>query len=164
MARGRKKIDYVQWLTAQEGGALAFGAGTAAVVAYNAGTVAATYLRLRGSLMAYIDGASAPGKLVHIGVGMLIVPEGTGTTVTSSPIADANAPWWYYEVFHLGYEEMVTDVVDVPGISSYRAEIDVRSMRKLRPDQEVQLVFENVTIGTASSVNVAVATRALLGT
>ena len=80
-----------------------------------------------------------------------------------SPIADATAPWFYYSTFALGYEEMVTDVVDVPGITSYRETIDVKAMRRLRPQEEVQCVFENTTIDGAAAVNVSVFGRFLMG-
>ncbi len=128
-----------------------------------AGTVPETIMRTRGELVGYIDGASAPGKLVHFAVGMILVPEGTGTTVLWSPITDANAPWFWIEQFHLGYEEMVTDVVDVPGLSIFRKEIDLKAMRIVRPDVEVQLVFENVTLLSVAAVNVRVSFRMLLG-
>jgi len=122
-----------------------------------------TIMRTRGQLMASIDGASAPGKAVRVGIGFVIVPEGTGSTVLWAPLTDPNAPWFFYSTFVLGYEEMVTDVVDVPGLSSYRETIDSKAMRKGPPDTEVQVVFENATILSASSVNLFVQGRFLLG-
>ncbi len=113
------------------------GAGTAAVNVLTAINLEETIIRMWGNLLASIDGASAPGKLVRIGVGMIVMPEGTGTTVTSSPISDAQAPWFYYSAFDLGYEEMVTDVIDVPVISAFRETIDVKAMRIIRPDREL---------------------------
>ena len=72
-------------------------------------------MRIRGNLLAYIDGASAPAKLVSIGVGLILAQSGQSGTVLSSPITDPDAPWIWYERFSLGYEEMVTDQVDIPG-------------------------------------------------
>ena len=120
-------------------------------------------MRIRGELVAYIDAASAPTKLVDVAVGIALVPEGSGTTVLWSPITDEDAPWWYYERFVLGYEEMVTDVIDVPGITSFRSTIDVKGMRIIRPDVEAQIVVENATLQSASSVNVALTARVLFG-
>jgi len=122
-----------------------------------------TLMRIRGELVAYIDAASAPTKLVDVAVGIALVPEGSGTTVLWSPITDEDAPWWYYERFVLGYEEMVTDVIDVPGITSFRSTIDVKGMRIIRPDVEAQIVVENATLQSASSVNVALTARVLFG-
>jgi len=69
----------------------------------------------------------------------------------------------WYDQFVLGYEEMVIDVIDVPGITSYRATIDSKAMRIIR-NQEVQMVTENVTLGTAATVNLVVTGRMLSGT
>jgi len=92
-----------------------------------------------------------------------LVPDGTSTTVLVEPFADSATKWMWYTEFHVGYEEMVTDVIDVPGISSYRAEIDNKAMRKVAPEQEVQLVITNTTVLTASAVNVNFSGRFLFG-
>jgi len=120
-------------------------------------------MRARGNLLAFADTTQAPGGLIDVAVGMVLVPEGTGTTVLWSPITDAIAPWFFYSRFHLGYEEMVTDVVDVPIATGYREAIDSKAMRKIRPDLEIQFVVEQATIATAMAVNVRVAGRFLLG-
>ena len=120
-------------------------------------------MRIRGELVSWIDGASAPGKAVQIAVGALVMPEGQGTTVVSSPITDDNAPWLFYERFVLGTEEMVTDVVDIPGLTIFRKTIDVKAMRILRADQEMQIVMENATILASSSVNLSFQASALFG-
>ena len=56
----------------------------------------------------------------------------------------------------------MTDVVDVPGITSARRVIDSSAMRKIR-NQEIQFVVENATIGLAASVNVQGQIRILAG-
>ena len=121
-------------------------------------------MRLRGELIAYVDGAQAPGGLVTVGIGALVVQAGSSTTVIQSPISHPAAPWFFYERFSLGYEEMVTDVIDVPGITVFRKTIDVKAMRILRPGREVQLVFEQGSLLTALSVNLEFGFRMLLGT
>ncbi len=165
MARRRsgKKIDFTSWfefsLTQ-----LGLAAGTSAATVIGTSDATATLLRIRGNLSAFIDGASAPGKQVLVAVGMILVPVGTGTTVLRSPFADGAAPWMWLTYFSLGYEEMVTDVIDVPGMTSYRETIDNKAMRIKRPDTELQLVRENVTINAAAAINVHVAGRVLVGT
>ncbi len=141
---------------------LALAAGTTAQTFFTAGTVEETILRVRGNLTCWMNGTQSPGVSALIGVGMIVMPEGTSTTVTSSPISDGNAPWFWYTSFIIGYEEMVTDVVDVPGLSSYREVIDSKAMRILRPDREVQLVAENVAIGGTMNVDLAMHQRILL--
>jgi len=122
-------------------------------------------MRTRGQLAAYVDGLEAPAVAALITVGMWIVPEGTGTTVLAggNPFDDPNADWFYYSQFLLGYEEYVADVIDSPGVSSYREVIDSKAMRIGNPDTEIQLVIDNETISGSLSVNVHLAGRFLLG-
>jgi len=120
-------------------------------------------MRIRGELVAYIDGLQAPPALVDCAVGVHIVPGGSGTTVTAAPITDPNAPWLLYERFTLGYEEYVTDVIDNPGLTMFRKVIDVKGMRIIRPDVEMQVVFQNATLAGAASVNFSLAARVLFG-
>ncbi len=160
--RSGKKIDFVHWT----GFAALFGgqaAGTIGVSIFAALHEPETLLRLRGNMIAWVDGSLAPGVNAHIGVGFILVPEGTGSTVLWSPISDSNAPWFWYTKFFVGYEEMVTDVIDVPLLTAYRETIDSKAMRRARADVEVQLVLENVTVNGALSVNASVVGRVLLG-
>ena len=159
-----KKIDFTRW-TNNNNSANAFGAGTVASTFFaSSTTVAQTILRTRGNLVAYADGAPVSGALAIISLGLCLVPEGTGTTVLWSPFTDAEAPWFWHTTFHLGYEEMVTDVIDASGLTVFREMIDSKAMRVLRPDTEVQFVAENTTVLGALTVNVSVGIRMLLGT
>jgi len=166
MARARsrfpKKIDNLRW-DGWNLSALSFGAGQSASVFRSAGTLPETLMRLRGNFLGYLDGTQAPGALVLISVGIILVPEATGSTVLWSPVADDNAPWLWYTSFHLGYEEYVTDVIDAVGAPVYRETIDNKAMRRIRSDVEVQIVFENTTIGSAASVNLVTSGRLLQG-
>ncbi len=159
----KDKIQETRWSGALQNFS-AQAAGTSALLMITAGSFTTTLLRLRGEINCYVDGASAPGKLCEIGIGALVVQEGSGTTVIQAPLTDPEAPWLFYERFVLGYEEMVTDVIDVPGLSIFRKTIDTKSMRILRPGREVQLVIENVTIQAATSVNLQISSRGLFGT
>ncbi len=160
--RGEKVIDELRWQGFQ-GGALALGAGSAAVNLAGASTFPETIMRTRGQLVAWMDAGAQPAAGIDVAVGMVVVPDGTGTTVLWSPITDANAPWFFYSRFVIGYEEMVTDVVDVPGLSLYRELIDSKAMRRGRADTEIQLVVEQATLVAADAINVEVSGRFLLG-
>ena len=144
------------------GGALALSAGTIGVQLATIDHITETLMRMRGSLIGYIDGAQLGGQLCRVAVGVNLVPEGTGSTVLRTPVADADYSWIYWTNFTLGYEEMVTDVVDVPGISSHREVVDNKAMRIMRPDQELQVVFENQTLAMAVSVNLHFSGRLLV--
>ncbi len=140
---------------------LALSAGTQALAFISAGTERSTLMRIRGNLIASMDGNQAPGGLIDVAVGIAVVPEGSGTTVLWSPAADSNAPWLFYDRFVVGYEEPVTDVIDIPAISGYRAKVDNKAMRILRPDVEVQIVVENTTLSGGAAINLVFSSRIL---
>ncbi len=158
----QKRIHTTRWAASSIVSA-ALSAGTSGATALSAGVPAETILRTRGTGLVYLDGASAPGRFVQVSMGLVLVPEGQGTTVIWDPFGDSNAPWLWYQESILGYEEMVTDVVDVPGASAHRFEVDSKAMRKANDDEELQFVVTNTTIGAAAPINVAVAFRFLLG-
>ncbi len=160
--RPAKKIQSLIW-DLSSGTFSALSAGSAALNFSSVGSTPTTLLRIRGEVTGYIDAASAPGKLVAINYGIILVPESQGTTVIWNPVGDATAPWLLYGTMILGTEEMVTDVVDVPGISSRIHSIDNKAMRRIRPDVEMQFVVENTTLLTASSVNLSYSLRWLQG-
>ncbi len=139
-------------------------AGSAAAVFIGATTdPPQTLLRMRGQLVAWIDGLEIPAVGVDVGVGIALVPEGSGTTVTWSPLQDEDAPWWFYTRFTLGYEEYVTDVIDAPGLTVFRETIDLKGMRIIRPDVEAQIVVEQQTLIGAGTVNIVLSERVLFG-
>ncbi len=164
MARRRagKKIDYVHW-SYGSASRPAFPAGVAATNVFAAEHEPQTLLRLRGECLSYIDAAQAAGGgATAVGVGLIAVPEGTGTSVLWSPLSDGDAPWIWYSVFHLGYEEYVSDVIDSPLATCYREVIDSKAMRIIR-NQEIQAVWESSTLLTAISFNSFLQVRALTG-
>ncbi len=161
-SRDAPRIQQLRW----DGANYAFssmGAGTAALVYITAANDTETLMRIRGELVCWVDGLEAPAPAFEVGIGLIVMPEGQSTTVVSSPLSDANAPWLMYESFLLGYEEYVTDVIDAPGLSVFRKTIDVKSQRILRPDREVQIVVENTTIISAGSLNLSFSSRVLFG-
>ena len=161
--RGSGKISETRWA----GFSFAFFSQAAGSIAAQLSSASATtretILRTRGNLVAWVDATGAPARACDISVGIRLVPAGTGTTVLTDPFGEAAAPWFWYEEFVLGYEEMVTDVVDVSGITSFRAVIDSKAMRIWRPETEIQLVMTNTTLASATVVNLAVSGRFLIG-
>jgi len=160
--RRGKKIDFTRW-TDFSVSASALAAGSVASNAGSAGTGTETLMRTRGQLCAWIDGLEAPATSIVVSVGLIVMPEGQGSTVVSEPFADGNAPWFYFTRFTLGYEEYVTDAIAAPGLSVYRETLDVKAMRILRADREVQFVVTNTTLISAASVNVSLTGRFLIG-
>jgi len=161
--RGGRQIESTRW----SGGTSTFAAQTAGATALTFINASAdppeTLLRLRGELVSWAQGPDAPDVATHCALGIALVPEGSSTTVTWSPITDDDAPWWFYQDWVLGYEEMVTDVIDVPGLAVFRKTIDLKGMRILRPDVEAQIVFEQSTLIAAMTVNTILTSRVLFG-
>jgi len=155
-----KKIDNVHW-TYGSFNFLALTAGTIASTLFPAQHLPETLLRTRGEWAAGLDGTKAPAVGVACTIGMIQVPEGTGTTVLWDPVVDGDAPWIWWDVFHLDHEEQVTDVIGGLGAFARRI-IDVKAMRKLR-NTELQVVCSNATIQGATGVNVAGSMRVLTG-
>ena len=164
MANGRrrgKKIDFVHW-TGFAVHSSGLSAGTAAATAIGAQHLPETLLRIRGEYTTSIDGAGAPGRFCTMATGLILVPEGTGTTVLWSPLTDADAPWIWYDFSVIGHEEMVADVIAVQNLLGFRRVIDNKAMRIVR-NQEMQVVFENTTVQSACVTNTSVVGRMLAG-
>ncbi len=164
MARRRsgKKIDFLHWTV----GALdvqSHAAGNVATTVLGAQHLPETIMRIRGEVTVFKEGVSAPSLGAIITMGLVLVPEGTGTTVLWNPFTDGEAPWIWWSTAFIGYEEAVVDVVDYPGITSARQVIDSKAMR-INKNMELQFVVENTTTIAALSVNVQGAVRVLSGT
>ncbi len=164
MARRRsgKKIDFVHW-TGFTGSSGAQGAGSICATLNAASHEPETLLRIRGEASVFLDTTQAPGGRALITMGIILVPEGTGTTGLWTPFTDPDAPWIWFWSTVIGYEEMVTDVVDVPIMTAARMVIDNKAMRIVR-NQEIQFCVENTTLGGAVSVNSDINGRFLSGT
>ena len=161
--RGRhaKKIDTVHW-TGFILSALSLSAGSAAQTAAPAQHLPETLLRIRGEWSATLDGGVASGVLVGVTAGLILVPEGTGTTVLWSPFTDDDAPWIWWDHFGLIYNEMVTDVISIQNTLSRARVVDSKAMRKIR-NTELQFVVENTTINVGAGVDVTMGARVLAG-
>jgi len=160
--RTGRKINFTHW-TAGSSTFVGIAAGTSALTFAAALHEPETILRTRGEVLASKAGPGAGGELALVAVGMILVPEGTGSTVLWSPFTDSDAPWFWYEMMAVGYDEMVTDVIDAPGLTVARRVIDGKAMRISR-NQEIQCVLENTTLNGATAVDVTVNARILSGT
>jgi len=161
-AVGGKKISETHW-EVSSGFVGALTAGNSGFAFATVGTRPVTLLRMRGEVVAYSDAATNPPSAVQVTYGIALVPEGSGATVRWDPVDDGNAPWLLYGTGIIAYEEKVTDVVDIPGMTSFRHVIDNKAMRILRPDVEMQLVVANTTVSGAAAVNFGYQLRWLQG-
>lgn len=166
MARRRtgfqKKIEVVHW-TGAAGQFIGQAAGTAAGLLLAAQHLPETLLRIRGEWVCAMGGGLADLVGAQVSMGMILVPEGTGSTVLWSPFTDADAPWIWWDSISMIYREYVTDAVWSSNASDGRRVIDSKAMRKVR-NRELQAVTENATVQTGLAINMIANVRQLAGT
>ncbi len=164
MARRRsgKKIDFLHW-TFGSGNIGAHSAGTAAVTMLAAQHLPETLMRTRGEFTFGFDAVQTPGSIVQMACGLILVPEGTSTTVLWSPDTDADAPWFWFDTCTITYEEYVVDVIHDTQLSSCRRVIDSKAMRIVK-NMEVQAVIETTNISGSPNTNFIIGARFLAGT
>ena len=156
-----KKIDTVHW-TLGTFSVQGLTAGSSAVNVFSAQHLPETLMRIRGEVVVAPATQLADGVGVSVSMGMIQVPEGTGTTVLWSPITDGDAPWIWWDTVHILYTETVTDVIATQETLSGRRVIDSKAMRKMR-NTEIQFVVEQATVFSATSIDLMGTIRALFG-
>ncbi len=127
----KKKIEVVHWTYGSFFTSVATGA-SAAINVLSAQHLPETLLRIRGEWIALLTSGLVDARGAAPTAGLILVPEGTGTTVLWSPITDGDAPWIWWDVMHLAYAEYVVDAVQASQASSGRRVIDSKAMRKVR--------------------------------
>ncbi len=118
-----------------------------------------TIMRTRGEILVWLDASgSVAGDILRWAAGFLIQQE--GQTPASTPIADGEAPFFWYETGTLAAETAVGNV----GAPSEMARIvvDSKAMRILRPNQEVEFIYEVVDVVGAPISNASINARFLL--
>ncbi len=139
---------------------VAAGTGSQAVIV-TSGTISQTLFRIRGWLNVSLDAAAgAAGDILSVGYGLLV--QQGGATATSLPLTDGDAPFFWYQAFHLVRVEAVAGgAADVSSIVSIP--IDGKAMRVIRPDQEIVSIFETSDVAGAPAWTGTVSSRFLLG-
>ena len=122
---------------------------TGAQAVVTAGVTSQTLMRVRGTFYAMIVGTPTVTDIVQCGIGLLVVPGGSGAVVTSSPLTDGEAPFLWFEAFHLNTQS--AGATNANGPQFWRNVVDNKAMRVIRPDQEIQLVVEvSDAVGTST--------------
>ena len=100
--RGRfaKKIDTVHWTVFQATQA-SLSAGSEGILLSQAQHLPETMLRLRGEWACCLAGAASDAVGALVTAGIILVPEGTGTTVLWAPQTDGDAPWIWWDTMSL---------------------------------------------------------------
>ena len=128
-----KKIRETHWTLGSFTVAALNGSTSGAVNVFAAQHLPETIMRIRGRYSIALDGTMASSEGAGGACGLILVPEGTGTTVLWSPVTDGDAPWIWWDSFALLYEEAVTDAVEsTTQVSSQMGVIDLKVMRIVR--------------------------------
>ena len=163
IARPAKTIHSLRWAGGNAITALAQTAGSSAAVALASGAPRETVMRTRGEVLVMLDAPSDVNRGVLVSMGLVLMPQGQGTTVIWDPFGDSEAPWFWYPETFLGYDEYVTDVIDGAGGPVSTIVVDSKAMRKANVDEEIQFVVTNTTVNGAQGINVLASFRFLIG-
>ena len=122
------------------------------------GITSQTIMRVRGSWSVWMDSSTVAADVVRFAIGLLTVQ--SGATAASLPLTDGEAPFFWYDIVTLAAEEVLGGTR--AGMSNYRAVIDGKAMRVLRPDRDVLCVMESADVVGATVLNAAFDGRFLL--
>jgi len=156
-----KKIEQVHWTVGSWASTSMAAGSTLGFNVLAAQHLPETLLRIRGEFAIALNGAQGSGIMAGVTCGLILVPEGTGTTVTWSPSTDGDAPWIWWDTYNLLYEEQVVDTI-AAGLQGVRRVIDSKAMRKVR-NTELQFVAENSSISGTPTIRFAGEVRVLAG-
>ncbi len=138
-----------------------FAIGTVQTILFAVTDLGGTIMRVRGDLVVGFGATgSTDGDAVAFAAGIMLGQ--TGSTFTSTPLTDPQAPWMWYSTGVLlegaaGRGEAVT--------AGFRGVIDGKAMRRFQGgDQSLFLIFETADIVGAPTVSFGVSGRVLVGT
>ena len=153
--RGGKRLQYTWLGTSLADPSLASGAKLTALVF--AAAEAETIIRIRGELVVVMESPTAADQLIF-GFGLRVAAKGTAAAgSTIGPVSDASADWMGYRVVPL----QATGGADIA--ESARITIDVRAMRKIKLNEELIMVAENLALFGTETLEWTVALRVLIG-
>ncbi len=123
-----------------------------------------TVMRMLGGFLITPDpgGTFVAGDLCTIGIGICVVStDAAGTASLPDPIGEPQYPWLYWTDLDLVMHASGDQAANIAG--TVRREFDIRSMRKIKPRESLQLVVEYADTTGAPPIFVNVyQTRVLL--
>ncbi len=165
----RSKRRKAEWADTMVRTRITTGGATQSVGAIAVGgafTESVTIARVRGNVLVSLDvGAIADSAIV--GLGLIVVKENAftvgGSASMPSPTDDMNSSWLYHQLFQLGIGVGTAQVNDLGALVA-RAEIDVKAMRKVGPDDILAFIWDAIILAGSPTFDgmAAVRTMALL--
>ena len=122
-----------------------------------------TIVRIRGNLICWNDSTSNAGAMATVGVGIFladIAQVTVGISAMPLPFGAIGSDWLYWDAFTVG--EQVTNQADANGLSFDRHIVDNKAMRKVKSNQQLQMVTELATAEGTPVVNISGVLRVLL--
>ncbi len=119
-----------------------------------------TVVRIRANLKLNMDPAtSQDGFAQRIGVGIIVLPSSVTPAEFGGPIGQPNEDWMYWMTQHLKSTASPASEEEGWGVGTWRVDIDVKAMRRLRGRHDLVMIAENagdsvahVFVGAAWSV------------
>ncbi len=161
--RGRRQVKH--WHTMGNLRLQLTGDGTTAGPTLGLLTDPFTILRMIGEYT--LSPTSAPaandGALVTVGIGVFSGDAvALGATALPDPVEEAEYPWLYWASHPMFYATTSADPSSASG--SLRHTYDIRSMRKVKPREDVAMAIQYVDISGAPPLTINVAgNRVLIG-
>jgi len=158
-ARSGRRTDYT-WQGVTFGATLAAAGNVTQVI--TTPQASSTVMRLRGELVASIDGPVDNDK-VAINCGIIVVTEeqvAGGASTMPSPAGDLDAEWiWHGFLLLLSQAVVATAQLT----QAARLTIDSKAMRRIKQTQSVILIVENTSLAGTPATDVMGGVRALFG-
>jgi len=119
-----------------------------------------TIRRIRGDVLVQMRvGGLTAADAVFVAWGLIVAPR--GSTVGALPITDGNANWMAYGIAALATQ--TSTVSSSLGSQVVRFEVDNKSMRKFREDEDLFFIVQTLDIAGAPSVDFLASLRMLAG-
>ena len=166
MARPRssfaKTVDYKSWAIVPSS-STDFGTAAIVVLGGLAFSLPQTILRIRGNFCVAFDGASDAQQTVFgLGVGLVSTDAFNTAGAVPGPLSDADYPWLYWQSIPLKVTLKIAAEAADDVMASFRADIDSKAMRKVKPNMTLCYVIEQTV---ARNLDVETShLRVLLGT
>ncbi len=161
MARQRsgRKTDYT-WIVTS--GAVTAQGATQQRIAVAVFNSSGTVMRVRGELMASMNGPSA-ADITVLGVGLIVATDAqvtAGAASFPSPLSVGDADWMWHGFVPLVSQGVVEDQFGNVG----KIIVDTKAMRRVKPNEQLVLVADAVLLVGTATVDLAFGVRVLFGT
>ncbi len=119
--------------------------------------------RVRGNILVRATSVSAPGAQTLVALGLMFVNSAAfaaGTASLPSPFTDVGTSWLWHAFFPIAAES--TTVVNADTDTVIRIEVDGKAKRKIKPNEVLALMAEDVPFAGTIATNITGGLRILI--